>query len=163
MFDPEVTIEIKKLGSDRFADRQKAHKKLMSMKERPIQLLSMCQQHRDAEIAYRSNQLLKEQYRLIVPSWVKKVPWIDCLPKDFPNRDEVLYDSYLKHGWPRFGEEWNGQDDTLRAATQDFAECLLLQGWSQIEVFDVLVAMAKNEEQWHSIGGRYNYPPDFEN
>lgn len=166
MFDPEAMVHIQKLGDDSWRTREAATKALIKMDERPVRLLIyVARSTSDPEVRVRADRIIARQYNALRPSGKDtEFPWIDCLPKNTPNRDKVLEKAFKDYGEPCYVDHIMNQETTYRWATQEYAISLYNKGHSRKEIVKILDKMVKNEEQWQRSGGRYcaPSPPEFD-
>jgi hypothetical protein len=164
LLDPKVALTVEKMGDDKLCVREAAHRNLVKMDERAVPFLMMAASgHKDAEVRVRSRRILSVY---CITAKTKKLdglyPWIDCLPKDFPDREKVIQQLFDEFGHPEMSPEPGPDPVHIRLATYEFARRLMAKGWSRKVVGQILDDMADNELQWTSEGGgRYSYPPDF--
>lgn len=166
LIDPQVIRLINELGDNSWHHRDAVTRKLIKMDERPVLLLRiMGATNPDAEIAMRSRMVLDRYYNSAKPP-NGKWPYIECLPKDYPNRAKVLEEVFKVYGDPSYGTDGDGGDEydgeIYRTATCEFAHKLMREGASRSHVVAILKIMTKNEAQWEEDGGRNSsYPPEF--
>lgn len=165
LLDPEVQVLVKQLGNDEWREREKASAKLKKMGERPMRILMYAEVYNtDLEIRRRAQRLVSHYMGdLIKCTKYDEIPWIECLPKDFPDRDKVLEAAFKKHGEPQYdwGYDGNGAVE-YREATRSLMRAMYHKGWSSKKVRECLDKMADNEREWENQGGRSTYPPSFE-
>lgn len=157
MLDPQVSAEIEKMAHDSKAVRDAAYKKLVAMDERASRHVFFARtHHKDAEVRMRCRRLAAIQENAI---GVESYAWIDCLPKDYPDREQII-ESYYKE----FKHDQNDDYDAchLKAATEVFVKRLLESGRRRAEIVEMLELMAHNEQQWKDYGGRSSPPPEFD-
>ena len=158
LLDPQVSVQIEKMGDDKQSIRNAANKELVKMDERAIvQALIAKDNHKDPEIRVRCRRLVAKQINSVE---LESYPWVDCLPKYFPDREQVI---------ERYYKELNHEDqdnyaaDHLRYATQMLVRSLVEKGWKRGEIKKILDDMKANEDQWMNYAGTRNcYPPDFD-
>lgn len=164
MLDPEVLTQIDKMGSNEWREREKASAALAKMDERAIPLLRMAVSYNtDAEIRARARRLVSRYENSLRPSDKDaKMPWIECLPKDWPDRDKLIEKTHGELDHPPWCEGYTGEDPVAcRYATHDLVVELSRKGWSRKQVVKILDDMVENEKQWEMQGGRYSMPPEF--
>ncbi len=136
------------LESDKYQKRIEATNILRRAKERahPILFTNRNKDEFTLEAKMRMNLVLKEYAETIVPSNDARMPWIDCLPVDYPNRDDVLkkYQPY-KLEYADYTNEYN----IYRENTQTFIIDLFISGTkTKAEIVELLDVMVKREKDW---------------
>ena len=159
--EPDYEREIWGLSHEKYVFRQDYHKKLLEHGDQCLSLLRKYAKDDDLEIAYRCRQILLYHYNHVKPGNIELYPWVDCLPKDYPDREKVL-DKYLPHD---FNEPVYTQETVdyphLRLATYKFMIDQLDSGKTLEEMRHLIIQMNKNELKWLEKGPRhYNIPRD---
>lgn len=166
MFDPEVMSHISKLGHDEWKTREAATRALIKMDERPVRLLIyVARSTSDLEVRRRADRIIARQYSQLKPSEKDaEMPWIECLPKNTPDRDKVLEKAFKDYGEPCYVDPRYNQEQTYRWATQEYVIRLYNKGYTRKQIVKILDTMVRNEKQWHRNGGRYcgPSPPEFD-
>jgi len=134
-------------NSDNYHVREHATAELVALLERQPALLSVLERAAEsgpAEIRRRARLVLTAYYS-VGPSWYGRLPWIDMLPQDWPDRQDVIH-CYLSRA-RQLQLEWLCYETWLdyRVATRLFVIDLLRNGHSRDEVRRLLDAMAENE------------------
>lgn len=158
--DPEVTNLIKQLDNDSFRVREAASAKLLKMDERPIRFLRIAAEKGvSAEVRLRARRIV-DHYENVKPSKYNKLPWIDHLPKDFPDRAGVIkrhlevYSAEVLYDY----SEWRA----LRWATRQLCRDLFKRGWDRRHVIELLDKMSSNEQKWLKNKKDNPYKPIFD-
>lgn len=159
LFDPEVSLLATQLGDDEWLVREKASAALVKMDERPIKVLRLLQVCDDAEVRHRANRIVRAYEGSLFPTKYGKMPWIDHLPSDFPDRDKIVskyIDPYREY------HQYDGEGDykIFRDATADFILEYSKKGHSRKECVELLDKMAGSEESWifiNTTGGKNFY------
>jgi hypothetical protein len=90
----EANIEknIKDLDSNRFAIRQKASENLMALDELAIPKVKKALENKDISLEQkrRLEQIVENYYNNILPTDWSKLPWIDSLPAEYPERQNII-------------------------------------------------------------------------
>jgi hypothetical protein len=134
-------------NSDSYCIRERATAELVAILERQPTLLSVLERVAEegpAEMRRRTRLALMAYYS-VAPSWYGKLPWIDMLPKDWPNRQEVIQ-CYLTRA-RQLQLEWLCYETWVdyRIATRLFVIDLLRNGRRREYVQRLLDIMAENE------------------
>jgi hypothetical protein len=111
--------------------------------------------HKDPEIATRCLTVLKGHWhnkaKALRPRIWDRTPWVDSLPKDYPQRSDTIV-AYLAEVGVE-GAGWHGGGGTpdwpkYRLATVLLLEDLCAAGWGDERLLDLLDDMAVYEENW---------------
>jgi hypothetical protein len=134
-------------NSDSYCIRERATAELVALLERQPALLTALERAAEdgpAEIRRRARLVLTKYYS-VAPSWYARLPWIDMLPKDWPNRQEVV--QYYLTRARQLQLEWLCYETWLdyRVATRLFIIDLLRNGHRREHVQRLLDTMAENE------------------
>ena len=141
-----VLLLFLQLGSLKFKEREAAHNRLQGMGPIILPLADAFAKHEDPEIATRSRRIAVFISEVKVPFNHDKIPWIDMLPPQWPNRDNVLR-VYLESARSLMSSEsldWMA----WRYATLLYARDLKRQGWSQAKLDAMFLVLAKAETEW---------------
>lgn len=147
---------IKQLGSPFWRERERASVKLVSMGEKSLLLVKKATRSSDYEISSRCFQIIECFYNNIQPTSYGKLPWIDGLPEDYPDR-YVIISKYLNMQLRDAG--LNKEFIGYRCATKDFIRDLYDSGMKRSEIVELLDIMVKGEkDQVKNFGNGYYYP-----
>jgi hypothetical protein len=130
-----------------------AHQRLRTLLPIAGPTLVHLRNHPDAEIASRVSHLYEEWAWQVAdnirPSNWPYTPWIDSLPKEYPERSYAI-DLYLATVATKPGLAGNGPPhwNNYRTATKRFIVTLLLEEASVEDVRRLLDTMAKYEKAW---------------
>jgi hypothetical protein len=146
---PDYKKWVGDLGADQFQTRQAASSRLYKhIHEAAPYLQKYGIKSRDKERRMRSKLLLT--YYASTIRQTKRIkdelPWIDMLPKDYPNRKKVI-------NWHIDKLTWFRSDDHVRdwyhaEATREFVKGLVFRGQSKEKIVELLDEMTKNQEKW---------------
>jgi hypothetical protein len=133
--------------ADDYRVRERAGDALSALAENAPLVVAILEQsaaNGPAEMRRRAGAALAAFYA-VGPRWYSKLPWIDMLPQDWPDRQAVIqrYLSRVRElqiGW-ECGEPWLD----YRVATRLLVVDLLRAGESREAVQRLLDAMAENE------------------
>lgn len=94
----EITLLIEKMADEKFAVREKAHKRLVEIAQKDehnkfLPLLKKALVHRDPEVAFRVKMIIKEYY-FVQPTAYPYMPALEMLPWEMPSRREII-DKYV--------------------------------------------------------------------
>lgn len=166
----EIRDQIDLLGSDFFDERQAATHKLKEMGFPAIKVLVKFDTT-DREIIDRRGYILSyfiQNFKI----QGRELPWIDCLPEDYPNREKIVKSCMIYKHWyldiPNFksitdvidaeaNRSIKGQGDFkgYRFGTMLFILDLIKEGKKEKEIRELLVQMIEIENIWKAKGGRY--------
>lgn len=121
---------------------------------------------KDCEVAVRCKHVLHAYWVQTAPAKAKttlpkgyhKLPWIDMLPEDYPNKEEVI------RAWLEVARNTVGNTGPPKWADYEYATYLLLLeeyqfGISPTEAETLLDAMVANEKKWiKKYGANYDPP-----
>lgn len=149
------TILITSLGDERWPVREAAHASLAQLGDLPLPFLDLASRDPDPEIRWRAHRLIELRLDSVCRSFLARlpvVPWIDSLPLDYPERDELI-SRYLGpcSDRPSGPPDWPQH----RAATRGMVRDLLLSGMDRGELQGLLDRMAARERLWDEAGKRY--------
>ncbi len=141
------------LGANDYRKRELATLQLERLCPAAVAQLQAARQHEDMEIALRAGRIL-ERYAKVRPA-TGPMPWLDMLPKDWPDRagtisrylDRVGRSGYHT-GWPEYRE----------ATCLLVRDLMLEQGWSRERVIRLLARMHASEREWHKSNPWSFYP-----
>jgi hypothetical protein len=150
------------LGHDDFKTRELATSKLEAILPVAGPYLLKTQSHKNSEIAVRSTYLYQKWActvaKEIKPTKWPHLPWIDSLPKDYPDRSQLI-ETYLN-----MSEDANQPPTWLkyRTATKHFVCDLVKDGKVISEVRKMLDAMVQNEKSWIKTNQQaYKFPKEM--
>jgi hypothetical protein len=147
-----------KLGDDKFAVRRHAQAVMeKSIASAPwaeflvhglIIRRNCC---KDAEVRMRLARIIAPHENLCTE--YKKIPWIDALPKGYPDKEKIV-----KHYIDMFGTTGCDADDweNWRLATKTWLEDLRAKGWWTSSLRRLQREMIPNELYWKKFR---RYPP----
>lgn len=144
-----ILILITQLGSPSWVQRETAHKSLQKCLHVAAPYLKAGKKHADAEVASRCGQLFEAwawetAQDLRADGW-PVVPWIDSLPKNYPDREGII-DGYLGE---RSGDRYQPPDwPAYRLSTTVWLFQELKTGKSVSELRELLNQMADYEAGW---------------
>ena len=154
--DTVLAALIALLGSQSFQLREAASQALAQLDWLAAAQIEQATLSRDPEVAWRAERLASK-YRL---RWLDHViaqaaplPWLDALPRSFPDRDLVV-GSFL--GVPCLSQE-PGPYPQYRAATRAWLQHEVCRGMARQEILRLLQVMAERCKYWERYG---NYPLD---
>jgi hypothetical protein len=151
------------LGHKSCRVRETATKKLRdNLTADTVRMLERALTHEDREIARRAELLLRPYYEALAQQAVAKakascggkLPWLDQLPYDYPNREMVLA-RHLTHARQTCGggtPEW----PDYRLATEYHLLDLARQ---QLPIEELVNTMKQREIQWIRSRGQSYTPP----
>lgn len=162
-----VVMLTKQMGNTRYADRERATAALYKMMPQAESYLKDVRQYPDKEISIRAGLLLSRYYReqshiwadKILPEKYNRMPWIDKLPLNVPDREDVMR-MYLNMAnrskdLPSSQAGWQ----VYRFATKLYVKDLIESGRTREEIVQLLNEMAKVEIEWiRKYGHQYNPP-----
>ncbi len=135
---------VMKLGDDRFAIREQNHRlleKQLNVCWKEFLIKRLKEDRNDAEINRRLDCVIEKLDSLVTD--YGKYPWIDALPKNYPNRQKVI-DEYLKKtGWMPAKDY-----PQYRCATYLWLKDLKRQGCWTSSLKEVQKSMIPNELYW---------------
>lgn len=159
-----VAVLVNRLGDGRYAVRERASASLAGMMPQAESYLKDASSHPNKEIAVRSELLVSKYHREQAVIWSEKIlpdkyarmPWIDKLPLDVPNRDGIMSWHLSKaykvtagyQGWPAY-----------RVATKLYVKDLIGSGRTKKEIVQLLNRMADVEIKWIREYGQKYVPP----
>jgi hypothetical protein len=151
----EVVVLIEQLGDDSYSVRAAAQIRIEQIITSDWGYLYLphveeaCR-HEDPEVARRA-RWAEEAYYSVCPSQYPAIPWLDMLPSDYPNRQELL-DRYLRMARQRgfgYAQEW----PEYRQATSCYVRDQMRAGWSRAHAVRLLDEMAVREIDWRTRRG----------
>lgn len=151
--------KIKELGHDDYRVREAATEYFMEHEE-ALLLVSRHVNDSDPEVSSRVKTVLYFHLGKVLEKWDCDVPWIDCLPDDYPDR-QAMIDYYLGPVScdPGF-YEYNCEIDFPyhRGATVRLLYALVSEGRTYKELEPLLDIMKQREVKWLNAGGRFSVP-----
>jgi hypothetical protein len=134
---------VDQLGDDHFVVRQSAQSALEVLAEPALPLLIEGTQSEDVEVRRRCERVVEHYYTL----GMALHPWIDSLPKDFPDRDYTItlylhcvWGGSYRHDWPE------GWPDYRYASALLFRDLLGQKGWPRARVLELVKQMQAGDE-----------------
>jgi hypothetical protein len=142
--DAQIEKYVEDLGNKRWYYRDQASRKLMLLGERSQPFLEKIKIGKDLEVDSRVEKLFDIYCHSILPTSYGKLPWIDGLPDDYPNRDSIVryYMADKSRDWDKDLEYYG-----FRAATLDFVIDLCKEGKSRKEIVSLLDKMVEGEKK----------------
>jgi len=142
---------VQQLGHPEYQVRERANRILKARIDDSIPEIQQGMESNDPEIRWRCQELLKHHATAIQPTNYPWYPWIDNLPKNYPNRKKILKrykrgDEFTFRSFQLAGEihliyaHWD-----CREATHSFVSDLLKAGKSRKEIVALLDEMAREE------------------
>lgn len=136
------------LGDERFSVRQDGSRRLEAVLLQPggHRLMAWLDgmRHDDCEVKRRVEEAMERFYHLSIPHrrWT---PWIDQLPKEWPQRDRIIREYLEKATAVTVGENHGPAWTNYRVATVILARDMLRSGTPPDEVCRLLDRMSKAE------------------
>lgn len=171
---PEIMKQVDLLSHDEFDERQLATKKLIEMGE-PASRVLLKINIKDKEVIARKATILTAFIDNFRPRKSDTLPWLDCLPENYPDREKVINDCMLYDHWRLDISSFKKMSDLLegqgvfqgggaftgyRWGTQIFILELMKTKKTKKEILDLLDEMKETERKWIARGGRYKmYDP----
>lgn len=165
-----VIALILQLGSPVYAERETAHSTLSTLPWTAAPWFRHGADHFakvDTEVSVRCDKLWREacwkKSGQIKPANWPYVPWVDSLPYDYPSR-YLTIEAYLD----AVGCSLSGGGDTpphwpkYRKATRLMIYYLLVEGWPECKVANLLDDMVAHEKRWikkHKYA--FNFPKEM--
>ncbi len=161
-------ILITELGSPSYHNREHAMQALNQMAPAILPYLESARLHPDLEVSQRSSIVLTSYYEQAAEQLIKRarptnwprMPWIDMLPKDYPDRANVI-EYFVAQARDKIGRKGPPDWEDYRLATELLAYDLLLNQHTLDQTVEVLDRMAAEEQKWISENGK-NYTPTVE-
>jgi hypothetical protein len=161
-------VLVQKLGSDDFLTREKAQVLLAAHVPASIPAITKGTKSEDPEVTARCVALLKKWLwdtaekkveSLQVSIWKQhKLPWIDGLPPDYPDRDDIM-EYYLDVADSLIGRQRCAPDyPSYRLATKIYLLDLFKAGAGEQKVQKLIDAMALRDVQWIETYGVASSP-----
>jgi hypothetical protein len=161
-----AVILIAQMGSPSYYKRQQAMQALDQLAPLVVPYLKSGQQHPDVEVARRSEILLASYYEQAAAHFMTKakptkwpcLPWIDMLPKDYPDR-ALIVEYFLAQARDKVGRKGPPDWDDYRTATELYLHYLFVNQNSLDHAIQLLDQMAGQEEKWIAENGKNYSPP----
>lgn len=160
--DP-VLIKINELASDEFEIRQAATHHLIKNQDALLPLINVAKDSKlmkeNADLNDRVHFILQHHISAFRPTKYIKMPWVDCLPIDYPDREAAIK-KYMQPEWYiDFNKtEAPGNFLGLRYGTEMLIFDLLKKRTPKEKIIQLLDRMAEIEVEWVRIGGKYKNP-----
>jgi hypothetical protein len=159
-------VLIAQLGSPSYQKRELAMQSLHQMAPLILPYLESARLHKDVEIARRSELVLVSYYEQAAAQFTKKarpsrwpcLPWIDMLPKDYPDRT-LIVEYFLAQARDKVGRKGPPDWDDYRLATELYLNYLFQKQHKLDDAIDLLDRMAGAEEKWITDNGKNYSPP----
>ncbi len=161
-----VVALISQLGSPNYSERATARYHLSRMAPIAIGQLKAAEKHPDPEVRRHARQLVAAYYESQAPRLAKEtrpsnwpeIPWLDMLPANHPQRDQIL-SYYLTRAQKEIGRSSAPKWEDYRLATKLYMEDLFRNEQRPAQVRQLLDSMAEHERDWiRRNGTRYNPP-----
>jgi hypothetical protein len=142
--DAQIDQYIKDMGHKKWKERECATWKLICLGERVFPKIKKACSDADPEIATRAELVKKTFYENILPTNYCKLPWIDGLPEDYPDR-AIIVDKYLEGK----NRDWDKNLEYVgyRLATLEFITDLFNNGKSRKDIISLLDKMVEGEKK----------------
>lgn len=157
---------VSQLGNPSFPMREKSHAALSRLLPLSLPALQQATRSDDVETAVRAGQLVKWHYQDTAHDKAAKakpkdypyLPWIDRLPKGYPDRQAVIYywlaQVRIQGNYGGGAPHW----EDYRLATRLFIEELYADPLTAGKVQSLLDGMVKSEILW-IVANATNYNP----
>lgn len=160
--DP-LFLKINELASDEFNVRQAATHELKDMEEALVPLVKLTNNIKlmkeEADLRDRIHFILQHHISRFKPKKYTQIPWIDCLPLDYPDREKVIKKSMQPEWYIDFVKtKAPGNFEGLRYGTEMLIFDLLKKNTSKEKIIQLLDRMAEIEIEWIKTGGKYKNP-----
>ncbi|MGF1578462.1 MAG: hypothetical protein ACFCD0_03780 [Gemmataceae bacterium] len=161
-----VVALIAQLGSPNYSARATARYHLSRMAPLAVDHLKAAEKHPDPEVRRNAKQVLASYYNSQAPRLAQqtrpsnwpRLPWLDMLPANHPQRDRILA-YYLPRAQKTIGRKAAPEWEDYRLATQLYMEDLFRNEQRPDQVRQLLNSMADHERDWiRRNGTRYNPP-----
>lgn len=161
-----LSLFVIQLGSPRYLERELATEALRQLLPASADHLHHAENSIDPEISLRASVVLEKYYAQtaaakaasVLPTGYAKLPWIDQLPPDFPNRESVVA-QYLPLARRQVGHSGPPVWEDYRRATRLYVRDLFARRWTVEQVRELLDRMVDQEVEWiRRNGGRYQPP-----
>ena len=131
---------IKDLDNDRFAVRQKATEQLQALDEAAIPQVKKALTKKDLSLEQRRRLegVLEHYYSNILPTDWTKLPWIDSLPAEYPDRFKIINDYLTKARNGQWGDPGAPEYAAYRDATRMWLRDELEAGKSKRELIKLM-------------------------
>jgi hypothetical protein len=163
--DMQTDLLINQMGDKSFQKRELASHQLREIGECIVpKLMDVRDRHKDPEVSHRIQMILNEHRSALCPSDEERMPWIECLPGKYPDRDQIIATAYRLWGEPVCNESGNeDSNEHLRNATEAFVYKMFDEGMQPRDIRKLLDRMVANEKKWlKDYWGRYGTIPDFD-
>jgi hypothetical protein len=159
-------IFISQLGSPSFHKRELAMQALNQMAPLIVPYLEAAHAHPDPEVARRVHLVLASYYEKAADHLLKeakptswpRMPWIDMLPKDYPDRADVI-EYFVALARDKIGRKGPPDWEDYRLATELLMHDLLRRRHTLKQVVELLDRMAAQEQKWIAENGKNYSPP----
>lgn len=160
------SILVVEMGSPSFRQRERAAVALDRLMPLSVPYLEPAEAVGDPEIELRAYELISKHYESTaeqkaantLPPNYSRLPWLDQLPMEYPNRREVI-SHYLAEAHKRIGRKGpNGWED-YRLATQLYLRQLYSRRHTSYQVGPLLERMRDQEIEWIARNGKRYSPP----
>lgn len=163
-----AVVLITQMGSPRYREREIANCKLQQLSPLVIEHLKAARDLEDAEISLRAAHLVARYFdevadelsKRIRPTKWPRLPWLDMLPQDHPDRQQVIQ-QFVREAQERIGRKGPPDWPDYRLATQLYVHRLFQMQHHPEQVRRMLDAMAEQEREW-IIRNRNKYSPPLE-
>lgn len=146
--DVQVCYLIEMMGDDNFLVREKATELTGRLGlDVAHYLIKASKKHPDLEVRTRCINLLEDPAMMVWPTrWKddKKYPWIDSLPKDFPDRGDIV-NKYLEKSRDAVGRDSGVGWYDYRIATKLWVADLFVDKKPVKEIIAILDNMVQHE------------------
>lgn len=161
-----AVVLISQLGSPQYRERARASHELYQMAPLVVPYLEAARRHEDLEVSQRSTLILATYYESVAdrvaesmkPSRWPRLPWIDMLPENHPDRKTVI-DYYTQQARNRIGRKGPPNWEDYRLATKLYMRELILERQRPQQVQHLLDRMVECECQWIRTNGKKYTPP----
>lgn len=149
VLEKEINVLIEKFEDEHFAVRQQAYEKLVKIVQEDenrtlFSFFKKTAAGKKFETACRISAAA-EHYYIVLPDNYPAVPWIDMLPKDFPDKDNIIR-KYMDKS-PDF--PWSSSDyPKYRYAMMLYIFDLVEGGMPRSKIVHLLNQMVENEKKW---------------
>ena len=140
----EITLLVQQLGSPQYQTRENASRALRKEILRQDVLERLRGPFPDPEIDHRAHQLREEYIKLLKPTSLPTLPWIDMLPATgYPGAEQIMRDYLSRSGGHGRSPLWVGDIEATRLWVRDLAA----QRVPREQILTTLNAMAEVQKR----------------
>lgn len=152
LMQPPIAELVNDLGHEDFYRREAATQALAALGPLSFPFLDAALDCPDAEIAVRARRLLLDAWLrcsdpLVMPTSYPRLPCLDALPEDYPERPLVI-DAYLRLARLRIIATGNPEWPDYREATRLWVRDQVIGGHRSASLRQLLDRMADKEQTW---------------